>query len=142
MIRLATIADAPALVALADEFLASGAYWGSERALDAGTFYDHVCKLIASPIVAVFVAEDISGNLLGAIAAILAPDIFSGELIAMKMHWIAQGGIGLRLEKKAIEWARERGATAFKMSAINDDSAQLLERLGYNRTEIIYSKVI
>lgn len=142
MIRRASIGDTAELVILAAKFFNDGDYWGKRRELDFDTFSGHVVNLIQSPIAAVFVAENDDGSLAGAIAILIMPDIFTGELIAMKLHWFAHGGLGLRLERIARTWAIEQGATEFKLSAINEKSANLIERLGYTRTEIIYSKAI
>jgi hypothetical protein len=140
-IRLAMLVDIDELTSLAKRFIADGTYWGERREFDAVSFADHVKQLIESPIVAVFVVED-TGIIQGAIAVAILPDILTGKPVAMKLHWFANGGAGLRLERAARQWAKEQGATSFKMSAINDNSAKLLERLGYTRTEVIYSKSI
>lgn len=140
-IRKATPSDAHALVALGKTFVSSGRYWGQRRSFDDEIFAAHIVQLINSPVVGFFVAEE-NNEIFGAIVVAILPDILTGKPIAMKLHWYAEGGCGLKLERAARKWAKEQGATEFKMSAMNDRSAKLLERLGYTRTEVIYSKVI
>ena len=141
MIRFANAGDVFQLTKLAQAYFASGAYWGDTREFSFRAFSNHLKDLINSPVAKVFVAEK-NGTILGGIGVAVLPDVLTGQPVAMKIHWFATGGAGLRLERAARKWAKEQGATAFKMSAMNDNSAKILERLGYSRTEIIYSKAI
>lgn len=144
MIREAELDDVPRLVDLGADFLTNGDYWGDRRALDPVGFAHHLIRLVRSPDAGFFVIDN-NGEVAGAIAIIIIPDIFTGERIAWKLHWLAdkdKPSSGLKLEKRAREWAAGQGATKIKFSAVNDNVAQLLEGLGYGRVEVIFSKAI
>ncbi len=144
MIREATLDDIPRLVELGDQFFTSGDYWGERRKLAPLQFAEHLIKLTRSSGVGFFVI-DRGGEVTGAVAVAILPDIFTGEKLAMKLHWIsdpAKPSAGLKLEKRAREWAKAQGVSTLKMSAVNDSAAELLQRLGYVQAEVTYSKVI
>lgn len=143
MIRPATHADVPRLVELGTRFMREGSYWGRRRAVTAEVFAAHLSAMIEHPKAGFFVAEERDGDLAGAICVVMMPDIFSGEDTGLKLHWIVEpkaAGIGLRLERRARRWAKENGASGLFMSAVNRAAARLLERLGYERMEIVYYK--
>jgi hypothetical protein len=141
MIRPATQSDVPDLVPMARDFMAAGDHWGHRRCFDGDTFAAHASAAIAHPDCGFFVS-DRGGVVDGVIAMLLASDPFDGRVSALKMHWLGAPGAGLRLERHGREWAASRGATGVTMSAVNDRGAALLERLGYQRTEIIYRRAI
>jgi GNAT superfamily N-acetyltransferase len=145
VIREATADDVPRLVELGVEFLASEDYREAPRVLSPPDFSAHLLALIASPMAGIFVAER-DGAVVGGFAAIIAPDVFSGGLAAIKLHWFVAAEhrslIGIRLLKHGEDWARSRGATLIYVSSINDSGGTLLERLGYRQTEIIYQRVL
>lgn len=144
-IRPAQLDDVEALVRLGAEFFEGGDYWGEPREFAPVDFALHLIALIRSPLSGFFVAENDAGEVVGAIALIITKDVFSGGLKALKLHWFVlpeYRGLGLRLERRARQWAAEHGAANLTMSAVNEAAAALLERLGYQRTEVLYSKVI
>lgn len=145
VIRRAELDDVPELVAMAADFIENGEYWGERKPFSPVDFAHHLIALIRSPIAGFFVAEDDGGELAGTIVHIVTHDIFSGGSQALKLHWFVKpdrAGIGLRLERHARRWAAEQGAEGLSMSAVNADAAELLERLGYQRTEALYYKAI
>lgn len=145
VLRRADLDDVPALIEMAADFIANGDYWGERRTFAPVDFAHHLIALIRSPVAGFFVAEDDTGELAGTIAHVITHDIFSGGVRALKLHWFVKpeyAGLGLRLERHARQWAADQGATGLTMSAVNDDAAALLTRLGYQRTEALYHKVI
>lgn len=147
-VRLADYEDVPALVALGQEFFASGDYW----AADDGKRWDfhpvgfahHLLALINRDDVGFFVGVTDDDEIASAFVIILTPDVFApAKLVAMKLHWLTAprfAGYGRGVLKAAKNWAKARGATRIGIGAISDRSQHLLETLGFHRTEVFFSK--
>lgn len=143
-IRPAEFNDIPDLVDLARRFLDDHAqYWGGPRKLDPPGFARHLCTLIGRRDAGFFVGETEDGELAGWIALLLLPDIYSGGMVAMKLHWLtadAHRGRGKALLRAGEAWARENGARQAIVAALHDRPAALLKKLGYAQLEISYCK--
>lgn len=146
-IRRATCLDVPAIVSMGAAFLASttlGAHIATNpeametlthRLLENGEAGDSV----------VFVA-DRGGHLDGMIGAVAYAHHISGERIAGEVFWWAnpeaRGTTGIRLLRRAEQWARDKGAKAFQMIAPAgaDRVASIYQRLGYGQVETTYQR--
>lgn len=142
-IREATAADADAIVALGQRFLHGSVYAGKigDNPAQVRTLALH---LIASPDGVVFVAEDATG-LVGLLAAFAHFHYLSGERTAGEVAWwvdVEKRGIGIRLLRRAEQWARAQGAVTFQMIAPTPDVEVLYERLGYAPVERWYQRSV
>ena len=134
MIRRATEADIPAIVEMGAEFHEFGPYRDIPYDPEAtGAFVGGVIHAGA-----VFIHDQ------GMIGGCLVPLYFNPRhFIASELFWWAKrDGRGLL---RAFEgWARETGARAVTLSALETDrvnlTAKLFERLGYQRREIGFLK--
>lgn len=119
MIRAATLADVPRLVAMGRAFLQTPPYAGVFRD-DPDQLAATVTGLITGALstVHVSVAGDEVVGMLGMLASphFLSRDIIAGEV----MLWVdpaARGSAGVRLLKAGEAWARSRDATVMQMIA-------------------------
>lgn len=142
MIREATVADIPAIVAMGCEFLAVSPL-GSVLPTNPLQLAALTYSLIDADNATVFVAER-DGALVGMFGAVVAPNAISGEPMATEMFWwvapAARGTVGVHLLKAAEEWARAAGARRLQLGAPTAEAAQLYKRLNYNVVEIVFQK--
>lgn len=73
------------------------------------------------------------------------PHEFNGNVLVFKeVFWRSEGFAGVKMLKRAEEWARGRGATMAGMftpiNEVTGDVGPLYERLGYRMSERIYMK--
>lgn len=135
MIREATPADIPQVMALGKEF-------ADEAGVTARVGWDdaHVEALLQGMID----SEDgillVSGG--GMIGGVVYPHPFSGTRVFVEMFWRARDGNGLALLKAAEKAARERGASQSIMVAMDDmdRTRRLYAALGYAPTEAQFMK--
>lgn len=138
-IRVATERDVPDLVTMGMLFLAeeyAGAIVGA---------VDHVEKMARQLVAgaAMFVLEDRGGQILGMIGMLVYDHFLSGERVASPLCWwvnpdARRGADGMRLWRRGLEFARERGATRLQTSAPNPKTEQIYARLGLQRFEVHY----
>jgi len=142
MIRDATIADVPALVAMGQQFRAE---------LYAETLGDNPAQLaaMASHLITsadglLLVAED-AGALVAMIGFLIFPHFLSGERTGAEVFWYvdpAKRGIGVRLLKRAEAWAIAHGVARIQLVAPTRDVGVLYERLGYQPMETAYMRTV
>jgi GNAT superfamily N-acetyltransferase len=140
VIRAATEADIPALVAMGCQFRAQTGYHAviAESATQMATF----CRQLLGGLGTILVLED-EGVLVGMIGLHCGPHFLSGEIAAGEVFWWvdpAHRGKGLRLLRAAEAWAREQGATSLQMIAPDARVERLYERLGYRAIERTYQR--
>lgn len=117
---------------------------GPRRKPEAEACSTYLRTFIDAPSGALFVSEGRNG-VNGFICGWLIGDPFTGHLAAVKASWVvdpAQRGPGAALLIHFERWAERMGAEiAFATHLVGDlDTARLLERRGYERTEIKYER--
>lgn len=111
-----------------------------------GKFNPDIClrnwkTLVERGLGVVFIVGDVDGFL----AAVKTPDINTGELKAVELGWYvkpSKRGIGLKLLRTYIEWAKESGCKAVGVTHMQDVMPQVVkriyERMGFIHTESSY----
>jgi GNAT superfamily N-acetyltransferase len=143
MIRDATLADVPQLVAMGQRFRTSSRY--------AAVLRDNPAQLarMAEGLIAgdhghVWVSADDAGALSGMLGVIRFDHPMSGDLnVGELFYWVnpESRGNGVRLLRRAEAWARDQGAAAILMIAPDQtDVGALYARLGYTAVETAWSK--
>lgn len=139
VIREATLVDVPELVALGKAFIATSEYRG-RLVVNPTQMAATATRLIEQPDGVVFVSEDKGGAVTGMIGFVLFIHPLSGLLTAGEMFWFvlesARGvGDGVRLFRRAKQWAIDSGADMWQMVAPNERVATFYEQEGMDRVE-------
>jgi hypothetical protein len=142
MIRAATLADVPRLVAMGRAFLATPPYAGL-FADDPEQLAATVTALITGALSTVLVVER-GDSVVGMIGLLATPHFLTRQILAGEVMWwiepAARGSAGVRLLKAGERWAAERGAVAIQL--IHPITAprvgQLYTALGYVPLEQSY----
>jgi GNAT superfamily N-acetyltransferase len=147
MIRPATGADVPAIVAMSELFYRTTSY-AAWAPFDAETVENLANTLTDSHIM--LVAED-EGRLVGMVGLFVAPFMFNASLTGAYevVWWVEPGAQGAGIGKAllaAIEPAcAERGVHSVQMVHLDSSPPQAAasyERMGFRHTESSYTKVI
>ncbi|PZX19824.1 acetyltransferase (GNAT) family protein [Palleronia aestuarii] len=134
MIRDATFVDWPAVDRMARQFRDSAAPWIAyeparfRRTFDALVVQEHGCALMLE-------------NGKGILMAIALPSPFSGELVAQEIMWWIEPearGRGREMLDAYETWARAIGAMRCGVTCLDDRTANLFARRGYERAELAY----
>jgi GNAT superfamily N-acetyltransferase len=142
-IRPATEQDVPDVVTLGQQFLATSHY--------ADVIPENLGQMavLAECLIkdgGLFVAEGRGGDLVGMIGLMTFTHHLSGLLTAGEVFWYVQpsarGTAGVRLLKRAEEWARSRGAVALQMIAPDERVASFYDRCGYTEVEIGFMRTL
>ena len=141
VIREATESDVGNVVRMGCDFMEKTPYREQIKP-DLARMETLARNLIGSPEGRIFVVEML-GKLVGMIVLLLYYQPFSGQRIAAELAWWmspeARGtSAGVRLQRRAEEWARSSGAEAFDMVAPNEHVASFYRRLGYVHVEDTY----
>ncbi|WP_375599383.1 hypothetical protein [Devosia sp. Naph2] len=141
MIRPATTADIPAIVGMVERLHAS---IGSPLPMDAHVSARFLTMLIAAPRLGWVRVWDAGQGPSGFLAASITTASISMLPIAAEHGWWAEGGGGLRLLRAYLDWAKEQGCFAARMSTPphNDRAAEILERSGFLLAEQAWVKVL
>jgi GNAT superfamily N-acetyltransferase len=143
VIRDATPFDTPRLVEMGARFLTETEYRG-RVAVNPAQMTATVNMLGDSDVGHVFVLE-LEGLVVGMIGLLLFPHPISGDLTVSELFWWVEPehrGRGIRLLKRAEQWARDHGAVKMHMIAPSDDVGQMYLRLGYEMLETNYQRVL
>jgi GNAT superfamily N-acetyltransferase len=100
--------------------------------------------LIEAEAGAIFVSER-DGEVVGMIGLLAFVHPIAGEPTVSELFWWVeptQRGCGVRLLKRAEQWARDKGALKLFMIAPTADVGQLYERLGYESLETTYQRAL
>lgn len=145
MIRKAEVNDLPKIDGCAQEFYSASRLL-SRLPFVLERFVSSWTSFIESGVGAVFIAEE-DGEVTGAIAGVIYPDLYSGVLVATEFFWIVREekrGPGVRLYEAFERWAREQGCAQVRMVHLLDSMPDKLERFykhfGYEPTETHYVK--
>lgn len=142
MIRLATSADAPAIVAMALQFIRDTGYRAIVRP-NPPQLETLVAFLLEHG--AIFVV-DRGGVLVGMMAVTVVVHPMSGEVTGSEVAWWLQpeargGTAAIRMLAAGEAWALERGATSFEMIAPAASTVgELYRRRGYSEVETVFRR--
>lgn len=142
-IRQATVADVPALVGLGMRFIAETTY-ADKIGSDPAKIADLAHACLAAPNADIFVA-DTGAELVGCIALHVFAHPMSGELTAAEMVWWVvpeARGVGVRLYRRAEQWAKEAGAVFLQMIApvAHANVGHFYEMIGFTPVETMYQR--
>lgn len=141
-IRDATYDDVGQLVQLGFEFVATSEYRDLLQP-DEDAVALTMRRLIEGGVV--FVAEE-GEAIVGMLGMGLFAHPFTGRVTAGEMFWFvkpdARGSIGIRLLRRATQWAEDHGAVSIQMVAPNEDVARIYDRLGYRKVETSYQRAL
>lgn len=143
MIREATIDDVPRLVEMGGRFVANSIYAG-RMANNPKAQCALMLRMIEHPDGQVYVSEE-SGKITGmvGVAALVHP--WSGEWMAEEVFWWVEPearGPGIKLLKRAEQWADAKSCVRLRASAPNPKVARAYWRLGYTKVEESFQKDI
>lgn len=142
MIRRATAADIPAMLAMGAKF---HAYSGlSEIDYDPASFRATLEAGLEADNQAYFVVDD-GGKLVGMTGGIVYPSYFNHDaLTGQEMFWWCDGGRGLKLYQVLEDWAISKGCASFSMVALDDAQLErmgrIYKKLGYRPSEHSFIK--
>jgi len=145
VIRAATHADIPAIVALGRAFLETSPYqaWLEENPDQLAAM---TTVLLESPAGHVVVA-DVGEAVVGFLALVVVPHDLSAALTAKEVCWYVRPetrGVGLRLLRAAERWARAQGARTVQMIAPRKAPRveALYVALGYEPVEVVFQRTL
>lgn len=144
VIRPATLADVPRLVAMGRQQIA--ATYGGAVANEAAALEALATQLVTTPTAACFVADQ-DGTVVGMIGLVGYAHHLSGVPTAGEVMWWvdpAARGAGLALLRRAERWAAETGARVIQMvaPATHARVGRLYERRGYQAVETTYQAAV
>jgi len=148
IIREATLADVPAVVAMGQRFFDASGYASI-------TSYDHETsrvtfeRLISNPDGVIFVA-DCDGELVGSAAALLFPFFFNANhKHGQEFFWWVDKdarGCGQELRIALEEWAENNGAQSFAVACLAsmrpEAVARVYERAGYQLSDSTFVRAM
>lgn len=142
MIRLATIDDVPALVAMGERMRGDTEYRTRVKQNPA-QMAATATMLIQSPDGVVFVADK-GSCIVGMFGAMAYPNPIDGQRVAGELFWWvnreSRGSLGVRLLRSGERWAAGAGAIRLEMFAPNERVAELYRRIGYEAAETTFIK--
>jgi GNAT superfamily N-acetyltransferase len=133
IVRAATAEDLPQYIALARMFHAASPMHNVIPFDDEG-YSQFYLGAIDTPTVGVWLSE-IEGEVVGIAGALLYPMYFSpGTLVAQELWWWLTpksrgSGAGAKMFKHIESWAKDNGAAAVFMIALEDSRAKKMENL-------------
>lgn len=142
---LSTLPDAE-LQALGEAFVKEAKYPGTFK---VEVFRKNWEMIFGQKMGAMWVVRN--GSIVGALGAIIHPDINDGELVAQEAFWFVApehrgGTAGIKLLAEFEAWAEMRGAarilSAHLMTSMPEKVAKVFERRGYYAGETAYIKVL
>lgn len=143
MIREATPADTPRLVEMGERFLTETIYRGRVT-VNPAQMAATVTLMRGGEVGKIFVLE-INGAVVGMIGLLIFIHPIAGETTVSEVFWWVEPehrGGGLRLLKRAEQWARTQGAVKLMMIAPTAEVGQLYLRLGYEPLETTYQRTL
>ena len=140
-IRAATVDDVPAVVRMGLRFRQDTVY--RSRVAENQTQMTALAHRLVDDEAGLLLVVDRNGAVVGMIGAMAFPHHISGQpTVGELFFWVEpeHRGCGVRLLKRAEQWARDRGATSMQMIAPTPDVERLYQRLGYTALEVTYEK--
>lgn len=143
IIREATLADVPDLVAMGLAFRASTGY-AQIIAENAAQMEETAKRLIAQDDAAIFVSENREGTTTGMIGLQLFMHHISGALTCGEVMWYVRPdhrGSGVRLLVQAENWARAKGAVTIQMiQPVGTNVDEIYTAMNYTAIEVAWHK--
>jgi len=142
LIRIATLDDIPAIVALGSRSMVDGPYAG--KAKDNPEQSARLARYIIEGVGRVFLWE-LNGHACGIMALILFDHHFTADKTVQELIWYVEpehrrSSAGLDLYIEAKKWAREMGAKFLQFSAPTEQVGQMYVRDGFDKMEVLYQK--
>ena len=141
-IRPATVEDVDSILGMAADFIGSTPY-AAQLAERPALLRGFVDRLVANDAGQILIATR-GPVAVGMIALWLFEHPYSGEATASELVWWVnpseRGSLGVRLLKRAEQWARDRGAAVLQMIAPNDRVAAFYTACGYGFVESSYAR--
>lgn len=149
IIRITDIASVPddELKALGEAFVSEAKYPGSFK---VDVFKRNWAMILGNQMGALWVIRE-ADKILGALGAILHPDINDGEPVAQETFWFVSpehrgGTTGIRLLNEFETWAAMHGAKRIMVehlwACMPAKVAKIFERRGYNGVATVHMKVV
>lgn len=141
MVREATLADVPRIVAMGRRFITETGY-AARIPVNPTQMQAFVERLIDGEFATVFVADE-GGDVIGMIGAFTYQHPISDEFLASEVFWWVEPerrGSGLRLLRAAERWARAKGAVKLQMIAPTPEVERIYAALGYDKVETTYAR--
>ncbi len=141
MIRPAGASDIPAIVGMVERLHASVK---SPLPMDAKVSARFLTILLHSPRMGWVRVWDAGQGPTGFLAASISTASISMLPVAAEHGWWAEGGGGLRLLRAYLDWAKDSGCFAARMSTPphNERAAEILKRNGFEPAEVAWVKVL
>lgn len=146
-LRTATEADTVEIERMAARFLSDeGPYFGRFTAT-AGAV-GRLLRAMLLPTGFSLVLEQAPGRLVGMFGAFVFLHPITGQLVGSELCWWVEpevrgaSRLAAEMPKQAIAWARLAGAEWFEMIAPNERLGVFYEKLGFERSDIHYVKVL
>lgn len=144
-VRDAVLADLPAVIEMAQAFLRQTPY-GQHLPEQPDALAAFAERLLLSPDGVILVAPAADGGLVGMIALWVYAHPMSGERVASELVWWvnpdARGSLGVRLVRRAEQWARAQGAAVLQMIAPQHAPrvGDVYRALGFDAIETSYQR--
>ncbi len=135
-------ADVPRIVEMGQRFAQTPEYEGRAAVNDERIAW-LTRQMLNAHHTAIFVGGAEDGPLAGMLAMHLYEHPFSGERVAAELVWWVepeQRGIGVRLLRRAEQWAREHDAAVLEMGAPSERVARFYEAVGFHATDRMYQR--
>lgn len=143
-IREATLEDVPQLVTMGHQFLTQTAYQG-RIADNPDAMAAMAIRLIEQSDGLLLIAEQ-DGDAVGMIGFLCFAHHLSGERIAAEVFWWVspdvRGSLGIRLLKRAEQWAKAQGVSTIQMVAPTERVGLIYQKLGYEPVERAYQRTL
>ena len=134
VIRQAEQSDLPALIRTAERFFDSDE--NEHRLVGTEDRMKELVRFLIWSSDGCLLVSERNGNVNGMIGLIVFEHPYATHKIATELFWLVDRqcrGTGIRLLKRAQQWAAEAGASFLQMTAPNPKTGRVYERLGYNR---------
>ena len=133
-VRRAVEADIPALLGMAERFLAGESYRGVIAFVPERL--ENLFRQLGSSEATLLLVAEHGGQIVGMIAFAVYPHPFSGEIVGGEVFWWSERrGAGGALLEAAEMWARQRGAQILQMVAPTETVGRIYQKRGYRLIE-------
>lgn len=139
-IREADLTDLEVLVAMGLRFASESVYADRLHITEHGV--RQTIQWLLNGNGTIFVSDK-DGEIVAMIGVSLLPHFLSGMTYGAEVFWWCNPehrGHGIRLLRKAEQWAKDRGARFFQTTAPTDDVAAIYDRLNYVKIETGFQK--
>lgn len=145
VIRQARDEDLPVLLEMSRRFLRESPY-ALHLQENPEQIEAMLTRLLRDPKAVILLAED-GESAVGMFGFVLSPHPFSDEPMAFELAWWVaperrQDFTGFLLLRKAEEMAREMKAKKFQVSAPDDRTGMMYEKLGYSKVETQFQRAL